>query len=237
MQAYTTLQKGHLHRHFCEDAILSLPLGNYGFIGAVSDGCSSGTDSHLASALTCKLIRKIVLNYPQDREMPVREQALQILHRFMQEMKQTKNQLALSSDEMLATLSLLIYSSVQNSACVVMLGDGALAINEEIKEIDHDNRPDYPVYHLEKQEHWQEYFEKQTFVIDAPSQVAIASDGVFSFQQVSHETTGIVPANYLLTDRFLHENAGMLNRKCNILNKMHGLQPADDLGIVRLILN
>jgi hypothetical protein len=41
--------------------------------------------------------------------------------------------------------------------------------------------------------------------------------------------------DYLFKDEFLLKNKAMLGRKCNLLERKHGLVNGDDLGIIRLV--
>ena len=50
------------------------------------------------------------------------------------------------------------------------------------------------------------------------------------------DTDELKAANFLLLDRNLFRTTNMLSRKINILRSEHHLVPADDVAIVRIIL-
>jgi Protein phosphatase 2C len=239
MKIYTALQKGKQHKNFCEDFLLTLQVSDELFVGAVSDGCSSGRDAHLASALTCKLIRKIVTAQPLADDLNPEEIGDIILTNFMRELRQAKHQLHLATDELLATLMLLVVNKKVNQAYIASLGDGAISFDGSIYQIDQDNMPDYPAYHLkDTEEDLQNYLYRNTFNIENPAQISIATDGVFTFryQRVPDDEVDFSYTDYLLKDEGLAEYENMLARKLFILKDQHHVEPVDDVAIIRLVV-
>jgi len=122
MQIYTTLQRGYQHKHFCEDFLLQTSIGEEWEIAVVADGCSGGKDSHFASTLTCKLMRKVTAKEMfTQRSFSAKSLGLELLLQFMIELKQTQKELQLDRNELLSTLLLLVYNKKQ--AWVSVLGD------------------------------------------------------------------------------------------------------------------
>lgn len=239
MKVYTTIQRGYQHKHFCEDFFLATANENW-FFGVVSDGCSSGLDSHFASALTCKLLKKQIRALKLSPTQTAREVALMLLHNFMADLHQTAKTLDLEILELLATLLLVVHDADKNVSFIVALGDGAIAIDDQIYEIDQDNTPNYPAFYLaESKESLDIYFLKHYFEATNAKQIAIATDGVFSFnnERINAETDKSANAHYLLVDDSLQNINNMLNRKINILQLKQNLSPADDIAIVRLIFS
>jgi hypothetical protein len=237
MKIYTTIQRGCQHKVYCEDFLLTTTQGDW-FFGVVSDGCSSGKDSHLASALSCKLLRKqISLLVPAELDSP-QEVALKLLQGFMQDFRQVLSNMDLTAIEALATLLLLVYDAKTNKAFVVVLGDGLVSINETMYEIDQKNSPDYPAYHLDdSKEMLEKYFLTHYFEVENPQQIAIATDGILQFineKAQAQKVDNKALMQYLLVDNTLQNVVAMLSRKINILYSQQGLVPSDDVAIIRL---
>jgi hypothetical protein len=240
MKIYTALHKGQQHPDFCGDFLLTLNLGEGLFVGVVSDGCSGGRDPHLASTLTCKLIRKIVRGLAVEGHTQPETLANQVLGQFMEELRAAQTQLGLETNELLATLMLLVYSQAHQQAHIAALGDGAICFDNQIYQIDQDNVPDYPAYHLQDpEEGLQSYLYQNTFTIENPAQVSIATDGIFSFRPTEPGETASVmaPVEYLLKNRELPGPDDLLNRKLTLLRNSRQLEPVDDLAIIQLLID
>ncbi len=241
---YTTTQRGYLHAHFCEDFCLAIAPNPDWFFGVVSDGCSSGDDSHFASVLSCKILKKLIYRidlqqYHLQQNNTPKIIVNNLLHNFIADFKKQKDELDLEPLELLATMLLLTYHAPTKQAFISVLGDGIVNIDEVIHEIDQQNVPDYPAYHLnDKKEELDKYFAKNTFEVNNPTQLAIATDGVMAFKHETNafNTDELKAANFLLLDRSLSRTTNMLSRKINILRSEHHLVPADDVAIVRIIL-
>jgi hypothetical protein len=63
MKIYPLLRKGEMHPVFCEDFLVNLDIDHYFYMGAVLDGCSPATDSHFASTLLGKILKKIAPDF------------------------------------------------------------------------------------------------------------------------------------------------------------------------------
>jgi len=238
MKIYTTVQRGFEHRTYCEDAAgFWQPLPGV-TVAAVSDGCSGGCNSHFASALTVKIIGKIVNSMLPQMPSSASGTGGFILSRYMQELLTVKQALCLETGEILATLLLAVV--YHNALWIAALGDGVIAIDGEITEINHQNTPDYPAYHLHQSANEQtSYLFAQVCEQTAFTHFAIATDGVLSFTTAQHISA--VPAGndlvlpYLLNDNSLQTTQSMLARKCNLLHSKYGLLPADDVAVVKII--
>lgn len=231
---YTTLLRGAQHTLGCEDALLVEMLSDDLLIGVVCDGCSSGKESHFAATLQCKLIRKIIHS---SSDFPLQASpekiGLWLLQRFMEQLAESQMMLCLADDELLATLILLVRQ--QNRAWIAVLGDGVLNINGIVHDIDQDNTPDYPAYHLtDSDAEWLAYFKKQSHHVANIQQIAIATDGVLSFAGGGNGMSYRDATDYLLINTDLAQQSSMLYRKYNILQNQYRLLPTDDIAIVRL---
>ena len=237
MQVYTVIRKGEFHPVFCEDFLITEEIGSKFFLAAVMDGCSSGKDSHFASALFGKILHKIAktLHFQETKleEQSVEYLMKKILRSFMDELKLARNYLMMDMLEALATLIILLYDN--QKAYIVVLGDGFVALDGQIHEIDQDNRPDYPAYHLK--EDFEIWYESQSniFEIENPKEISISTDGIDTFQTNNPNLPeGFDPMHFLLIDESFIKNHNMLNRKCNILEKKYGFKPGDDVAIIRM---
>lgn len=235
---YVGIYRGMEHKHHCEDFALVLQKNDW-HIAAVADGCSSGITSHFAATLACKLLRKCVTNLSFEGDISPEAGGLQLLHLWIAELKQAAQLLSLERDELLATLLLLIYHPKHDSALIWALGDGIVAIDGKIEEIDHQNLPDYPAYHLhDSPQDMLSYLTKQTFLVKKPRQIAISTDGAASFQssgQLSASEGQRFALTYLLNDTPFEKNNQMIARQINVLFNQYGLAPQDDVGIVKFL--
>ena len=78
MKFYELSHIGEFHVNYNEDFMVSEEAGKSRKMIAVMDGCSSGTDSHFASTLIGKLLRKIAKQeayreYAQKQVRPIKE--------------------------------------------------------------------------------------------------------------------------------------------------------------------
>lgn len=240
MKTYLGLQRGDSHTNYCEDFLMAMPLDEELFIGMVSDGCSSGRHAHFASALQCKLMRKIILSTYMGGEYTLEELSLTLLKKWIAELRQFRLDYFLQVTDLVATFNFLIYNKLTNQVYITTLGDGAVLLNETLHEIDQNNRPDYPAYHLDDDPDLLAlYLTENTFTMMNPSQVAIASDGVFSFHytQKNHQIPESKFAEFLLADTSFKEHENMIQRKINIVESKYKAFAYDDIAVIRLIFD
>jgi hypothetical protein len=238
MKIYSTLQRSIKHEQFCEDFLTVVQPHADWCLGVVSDGCSSASDSHFASALQCKLMKHIAQNFKFLPTHTPQEVTFAQLHQFIKALGQQQESLGLVWDELLATLIVFTYQKSTKKLFVTCLGDGIVVIDQEIHIFDQHNQPDYPAYHLGKTtQELQQYFELQTFSVTNPQQFAIATDGVLAINSTKNLQEDLTEeaANYLLLNTELSQVDSMLNRKCNILQKQRGFSFLDDIGVIRVI--
>ncbi len=241
MKVYTGLQRGSSHANYCEDFLLTIPIGKQIFIGMVADGCSAGKHAHFASAFQCKLMRKVLsTNTFIHQSVSIQALADMLLLEWMQALKHFKQAMLIPENELLSTFILLIYNSNTKQAYISALGDGGILINHELHEIDQNNCPDYPIYHINaSEEEWLDYLNEQSFFIEEPSQIGIATDGIFSF----YSTQGISPipqskfAEYLMRDTTLKAYGDMIQQKIDLLDTKFSVKPYDDIAIVRILFD
>lgn len=240
MKSYTLIRKGAFHPVFCEDFLLNESLGQNYQVAAVMDGCSSGIQSHFASALIGKLLKQALNTLAQspkdclDQKPTAASLSKLLLEKVFIALKQAQQQLGLDEKEILSTLNMMVYDHHRKEAFVHLTGDGCVVMNDSLKSIDQNNTPDYIAYHLSKDFEAWHATQVNFFTAQSPSNVAIASDGVESFRTalVAVPEDLDIPSFFMVEESFAKvEN--MLVRKFNILDKKYGFQPADDVSIVR----
>lgn len=244
MRIYTTLAMGEYHVNHCEDHLLIEEMFGNRLLCAVMDGCTMGEDSHFASALAGKLIRKIVkersfqaFHDSLPAPSPLDNELKEILRQFFSELKSIKNQLFLETKELLTTLLLLLIDEKTDSGIVLVIGDGLVSLNGKVTVFDQDNKPDYIGYHLS--EDFEVWFEKQSqkIIIESIEDISISTDGIETFETVRNiaNKENIDPIHYLLNDKMGNDRSEMLNMKMKTMEREFGLKPTDDLAIIRII--
>ncbi len=232
---------GH-HTNFCEDYLLYEKLGSDTWLMAVLDGCTMGKESYFASALTGKLLRKIArecyyLDFRTPLERTPKEHIQAVMKALFAELVSLKNQLLLSTEELLTTLMLCVVDAQQQKGAVLVVGDGVVCVNGQLIELDQQNIPDYLGYHLK--EDFDEWFAKQHQWVDIEkfTDVSICTDGILAFGKADTRTYAVHkdPIDYLLHDTEFSDHENMLRRKLLFLENTCGLKPTDDLAIIRLM--
>jgi len=241
------LKRGEQHKIYCEDFLINEQIAPNLIFSAVFDGCSSGLESHFVSALFGKIFRKTALTVNFNCEVETTKDILNaIVINAIGKTVEIKKLLNLSDLETLTTVIALLFDTEKQQAEIVCFGDGVITFNTKSKIIDQNNRPQYLVYSFDK------FIDNQsikTFVENEANQfsatdvkdVSIATDGILSFRKqemAEREGKTINPLiiNFLTSDKQLHTNKTMLNRKCNILRNTHNVINLDDIALVRHII-
>lgn len=245
MEVYQLIRKGEVHKDFCEDFLLSFDLGEKYAVYGVFDGCSTGVDSHMASALTAKVVKAEMECLALEPIESLNKLLTDTIFNTMSTLKNIRNDLFLETSELLSTIVLLVIDKNLNKAEVLVFGDGFLSINGLSINIEQDNTPDYMAYYLDEVDNIDDMAawlvkHSRRFTIDSVKDVCLATDGVNSFQitDLTIETNERpVPSDYLANDNFLLHNKSMLARKINILKNKYQLVNQDDIAFIRLMNN
>lgn len=243
MNIYSSLQIGDYHTNHCEDYFLIKKINSKKIICAVMDGCSTAMDSHFASTLIGKILRKIIIEtgykelYETNTHRNLNEQLREIIECLFNEVLFLKNKMMLDEKELLTTLILLLYDIEENKGVVLSIGDGIICIDGKITEFDRDNKPDYLAYHLhENFDDWYNIQDQKIF-FDNINDISIATDGILTFSKMkkidSDESINCV--EFLMIDHSYNDSEEMLNKKIKQLEYQYGMKPTDDLAIIRLI--
>ncbi len=245
MNLYSTLQIGDYHINHCEDNLLIKKISSDKVVCAVMDGCSTAMESHFASSLFGKLLRKIIIEkgyqslYEKNFQRSIAEELKDIIEGLFKELVLIKKHMMLDEKELLTTLTILIYDKAQDEGVILAVGDGIVCINGKITEFDRDNKPDYLAYHL--QENFEDWYsaQSQKIFFNCLHDVSIATDGILSFAKIKNTNSDemVNCMEYLLKDSQYNNTEEMLNRKLKQLEHQYGVKPTDDLAIIRMINN
>lgn len=246
MKKYFLSEIGKFHTNHNEDAFVIEEIGKNKILIAVMDGCSMGKESHFASTLMAKLLRKIAKEigykaFIEKTEKTAGEHLKEVMNQLFLEMRQIKNQLLLERDEVLSTLILGVLDEAEKALELIVIGDGLVCNNGEFHEYEQDDQPDYLGYHLaERFKHW---FQGQTqkLTLKNIKDISISTDGIFTFKNFDGKEYAKISdeeiVEFLLISEKWENQANMLNRKLIEIEDEFGLKPSDDLTIIRIIMD
>ncbi len=244
MKVYSHLSRGIYHPNFNEDNQFTDFLSDRIFVGAVMDGCSSALESHFASSLYKKSLHKSArilknMNELDDdfnlEEMKLREIANFMLKQLFGDLSKSKRLFFLETTELLTTLILMVYDGSTGELLICSSGDGLYVVNEEIYEIDQDNRPDFLGYHLNEDFGGLDatFIESRTF--ENARDVAVSTDGIQKLSQAGGRLSpDLDPADLLLLQDPGPDGENFLLNRYEKLLKM-GYLALDDISLIRVI--
>lgn len=244
MKIRTALQIGDYHTNHCEDYLFTGKLGSDKLLCAVMDGCTTAIDSHFASTLIGKLLRKIAIEKGYEElynshnlSSDINDTLKAVLRELFKELVIVKNQLMLERNELLTTLIILLADTKANAGIVLVVGDGLVSINGQVTEFDQDNKPDYLGFHLT--EDFDTWYDNQTqkIIFEDIKDISIATDGIFSFEKIKkvEDESNVNVVDFLVQDASGIENDEILELKLKTLEHQYGLKPTDDLAIIRVL--
>jgi serine phosphatase RsbU (regulator of sigma subunit) len=212
---------------------------------AVMDGCSSGTDSHFASTLIGKLLRKIAKQesyeeFAKKETKEIKNQLEQISLQLFEELSNLNRQLDLKSDEILSTIILAIVDVEQKSAEIVIVGDGIIHVNGQNIEYENDNKPDYIGYHLNMDKHLWYQTRTKKLTVNNLKNLTISTDGIHTFRNFDGQSYGQISQERIMAKFFEDENdlenSNKLKKTLIELQSKYGMMPSDDLTMIRVII-
>lgn len=231
------------HPNWCEDNYF-VHQDDKIILGAVLDGCSSGTDSYWASKTISLFFEKLKktqnnfehFHYTESWDFCTRELLLDLAFSI----NQLTKALQLDENTFLSTIVFFVYHKEKEKLFVKFVGDGSFyyqGVDGEFKQVvnDENNMPLYLAYYAGMKESTLTNFinSRPQFVVDGVKDFSVCTDGIdaFTFKKMEGEPEHN-PKVFLLTDPFLtHLKAG-LARKFNILTR-DGWVIEDDLTIIR----
>lgn len=244
MKIYSYSQIGTFHINHNEDFFIKTELTDKHILIAVLDGCSMGTESHFASALIGKLLRKIsksiyYQSFVQSAMHTDKQLLIKVLKQLFQQLSLIKNELSLETNELLSTLILGVMNTKNKTAEIITIGDGLVVCDGQQFEYEQDNRPDYLAYHLHKD--FEVWFKNQEQLLSLQNiqDISFSSDGIFTFRHFDNKLYPRISEeeiiNQLLISKQDSDFQTMLKKQVINLEKQFGVKPTDDLTIVRII--
>lgn len=210
------------------------------------DGCTMGVDSHFASTMVGKMLRKICrqfdyLEFYQSElsTLSLEQYSKIIFQELFKELKLCRNQLLLDKRELLTTLVFSIFDTATSTGFIMAVGDGLISINGEITEFDQDNKPDYVGFHLD--ENFEDWYlaQKQKIKLDSVEDVSIATDGILTFTRILETKTPeiIDPISFMVSEPITVVDEETLNKRLKTIEHVYGLKPSDDFAMIRIVNN
>jgi hypothetical protein len=241
MKVDKLVKRGNIHPNYCEDAVFETSLDENWLIGCVMDGCSSGKDSHFASALFVKLVGKACKTLPYLSKIQP-ELALSaltpqyigefILSQVFNDVKSLHKKLIITEIELLSTLLLAVVHKHTKEGWINISGDGYISINDAVIEIEQNNIPDYLAYHLDL--NFDKWLKDHTISYESVniSKLSISTDGINKLLDIKGlRSKKVNPVDFMLSVK--QKTTDSLEVMYNELNTKHQLVPFDDLGIIR----
>ena len=259
MKIRTLLRKGEEHKIFCQDFIFQKSIDQW-TIAAIFDGCSNrdneemSNESQFVSNLSAKILNIIIPRLINYKRFDPSIFAYDISKTYFKLLLHFKEELALTEDELLTTMILLVYNNENKKGRIIAFGDGYIRIDGKVMDIENGKvtpeNPEggvyYPIQYIEDifgedTEYSDRKFEDfiathpdQWFFHD-PKDIIIASDGITSWKNIKNKNPNISsPEEFITTDKNFQELPLMLTRKYNQL-VYDGWFTVDDISIVRLI--
>jgi hypothetical protein len=245
MKKYELSKIGAFHLNHNEDCMTVNDIGFEKVLVAVMDGCSMGKESHFASTLMAKLLRKIAKEFGyrafvEKRERSASDYLKETLERLFNELGQLKNQLHLEREEVLSTLILGILDTKSKEMESLTIGDGLICCNGRLFEFEQGDQPDYLGYHLN--EDFNSWYKRQTQKLNFSDvyDISFSTDGIFTFRNFDGKEYDSITEEelieYLLIDRQWEDKEMMFNKKVLEIETRYGYKPGDDLTIVRIMI-
>ncbi|MEZ4911490.1 MAG: protein phosphatase 2C domain-containing protein [Saprospiraceae bacterium] len=244
MKFYELSHIGEFHTNHNEDFLVSEEAGKSRQLIAVMDGCSSGTDSHFASTLIGKLLRKIAKQesyeeFAKNVTKELKDQLEQVSLKLFEELSNINRQLDLRSDEILSTLILGLIDTKSSIAEIVIIGDGLIHVNGKNIEFENDNKPDYIGYHLNMDKHLWYQTRTEKLTLDKIEDLTISTDGIHTFKNFDGKSYDEIDQREIMSkffeDKSELENANKLKKTLIEIKNQYGLMPSDDLTMIRLV--
>lgn len=243
MKIYSTLNIGDFHTNYCEDFLIVENISTNRFIVAVMDGCTMGKESAFASMIIGKILRNIAKeefykDFLNDNIKELNVCLQEILKKLFLQLKTTKNNLGLETEEMLSTLIIGVIDQHASNGEFLSVGDGLIHYDGISVEYEQNDKPDYLGYHLgEDFDTWYQSQEQRLSITDFRD-LSISTDGIYSFKnfknpnQQKNEQEIIA---FLFRDQQGKNYDNFLEKKIRDLELEYNHVLTDDIAIIRII--
>jgi hypothetical protein len=237
---YTSVvsRRGFSHPDWNEDNFYLTQTEKY-LVGAVFDGCSTGTDSYFASKLFANVFKQTL---KKEGETLNRDLFPAFVYSFFCTVLKVASTMQLGLNELLSTAVIFLYSKYDSELLVRFFGDGVVFYKEQMngfQELKNDelNQPDYIAYSLKEMvqnNSFGQYWDSRRSLCLNTNDFTISTDGIGTFRKRDAKLPEIDVVPYLVQDPFLYKNPASLRRKLNIL-KNKGYRNEDDVTLIRII--
>ena len=241
-QIISFTQLGYFHPVYCEDFVAVAEISPGKWVAGVFDGCTMGTESHFASALAGKVLRKVAkeMGYqffaqPELEAQPLDALGKTFLEQYRQQFRTTASELHLAKEEQLTTVVLAVVDTHAHAVWGICSGDGLVFTSSGLQEYDSGNVPNYMAYHWGKSfEEWLEGH-VHVFAYSDVRELTLSTDGVLAFERLDKS----LPEREVDVVEFLlggdvWGSSKTLQKRIGQLEEEYGLIATDDLGVVRL---
>lgn len=243
MKKYEVSTIGAFHLNHNEDSFSVSEISETKIMISVMDGCSMGKESHFASTLISKILRKsskeiAYKGFAEKTERKIDSYLREVIEQLFKDLRRIRHELHLETEEVLSTLILGILDLEKREVEIMTIGDGLICCNGVLYEYEQGDKPDYLGYHLtEDFEAWYEK-QKQRLSFKNVKDISLSTDGIFTFKNFDDKEYQAISdqqiVEYLLIDDMWQENDMMLKKKVLEIEYKNGLKPSDDLTIVRV---
>ncbi len=249
----TLLRRGTEHKNYSEDSLICKEMNNYVY-ACVFDGCSSGVDSHFASALFKKAFNDVTNNLEhvlEKTEDGIEKNLKFLTFQIARKVYEVKQLLDLETKELLSTMIICVLDKGTQNCMIAAFGDGYFRVDEtevfikntKFAHLDNsESRPNYISYNLDFIQNYNDFEEwyaaqPEKHFFEDVTNITIASDGIETFskyREPKNPTDTINPIDFLVKDELFLDHKIMLEKKYNILNSKYCMANKDDLSLIRI---
>ena len=235
---------GKHHDNYCEDAVGHYTVGDSLTLLSVSDGCSMGNQSHFAAELIQKILKGIAgeehsREFSEGRRLSPNQIIDRVTEQLFTRLQRVYQLTGSDKYDYLSTVVLACVDVRTQAYSYLVVGDGVVAIDDDITIIDQNNQPDYIGYHLTKKAtDWLQTLARRK---DGKLErsLAIATDGVLTlsdnYDHPLNDTDLEKAITRLLCD-FNGRTEKELQNKLDHLYQKRRVSTTDDVAIARLRL-
>ena len=231
------------HQNWCEDNYWLHEQDGL-IIGAVLDGCSTGTQSHFASTFFKYSLEKA---FKENTDYDSPEELLELLaYATRADIARTAEILALTDMNFLSTMTLFYYKPEWKELVVKFFGDGTVFVNGGRYDNDEGNEPDYLGYYaFTSYINFAEYLAtRRTLIFTEVDNFAICSDGIDSWANLKNpQVPKSIAVDFLIENPTFSGLKSGLSKKYNIITQTNSRlitdeelswwEIKDDLTIIR----
>ncbi len=213
---------------------------NDGFVAMVCDGCSGGRHNEtgakiMARFISRQLFKNIVnINHNEDIEKifeKIRLKAIKFMKLIIDNIDGNKQ----SNIANMFLYTIIGAIVTERISIIFRIGDGAFALNGEIKLIDSNNEPDYIGYGLIEDMKTPNFIIEKVVETQSVENIMLSTDGIRYLIENASKTLkdGSIAGNYdqFITDDKYIKNISLLQKRLAVLGPINGILK-DDTSII-----